>query len=295
MCHESTSGAVRSPLELIAPCSCLTYVHRQCLDHWRATSDTYHAMTECPTCHDEYRIQRFEVPNADALDDAIKTAKRWRWVLVLSVLLVGSLVTWLVDRGTPAYFHIHWNGLDGQLTNWMGLTHVPRFLDYFGASVVVATCFTSVLAIRSWCGRSHTASVSHTLDDVESGGQTDRVDCRTVCAALICGILVVSIVFVALVMMLPAMVGALGSTIDRRCEKHIRSFQVQRERIFNLRPLTDDARHKQGASVPVVESPSSSLMHVHVTPSGYEYRCACDAPTGVALGHVIVDDLDTIS
>ncbi|KDO24574.1 hypothetical protein SPRG_10105 [Saprolegnia parasitica CBS 223.65] len=49
MCWSSTS-----PSELIAPCACTSYVHRDCLERWRATSSTADAPTHCPTCRLRY-------------------------------------------------------------------------------------------------------------------------------------------------------------------------------------------------------------------------------------------------
>ncbi|KAF0709076.1 Aste57867_6105 [Aphanomyces stellatus] len=230
-------------------------------------------MTECPACHSKYRMQKFDVPNATTLDArrCYQNRTLWRWVLVLGVILVGSLVIWLVDRGTRAFFHLHWNGLDGQLYHWIGLTQVPRFLVYFGVSVLMAAFITGCDTLDlDWC---------------ECGGHTssDGDECGDICAVF--GVVVlVCIIFVGFVVMLTAIVGGLGSAIGRRGENRIRSLKVQRKRIANLRPLPRYLVIQP--SVPVVVSPSLSMVHVHVTTSGYVYRCACDAPTGVALGHV---------
>lgn len=48
---------------LIAPCSCrgsAKWVHRTCLDEWRAQERVPHAFTTCPTCKFDYRVIEVE-------------------------------------------------------------------------------------------------------------------------------------------------------------------------------------------------------------------------------------------
>jgi len=67
--HSRTSGDERQcricletndPESMIAPCSCAgsqKWVHRSCLDEWRAQERVPHAFTRCPTCRFEYQTE----------------------------------------------------------------------------------------------------------------------------------------------------------------------------------------------------------------------------------------------
>lgn len=51
---------------LIAPCDCkgsARWVHRECLDEWRAQERVPQAFTHCPTCKFEYRTRTVETPS----------------------------------------------------------------------------------------------------------------------------------------------------------------------------------------------------------------------------------------
>ncbi|OQR91154.1 hypothetical protein THRCLA_09090 [Thraustotheca clavata] len=54
-CYICLDSDVKS--EIIAPCSCSTYVHRSCLEKWRLTSTSEEALTHCPTCRSRYRLE----------------------------------------------------------------------------------------------------------------------------------------------------------------------------------------------------------------------------------------------
>ena len=52
---------------LIAPCMCAgtqLWVHRACLDEWRAQERVPRAFTHCPTCRFEYRTVAHETEEA---------------------------------------------------------------------------------------------------------------------------------------------------------------------------------------------------------------------------------------
>ena len=60
ICFESQVG-------LIAPCRCkgtVKYIHRECLDTWRASHTTADCFTHCPQCKFEYVIEPYD-PNSD--------------------------------------------------------------------------------------------------------------------------------------------------------------------------------------------------------------------------------------
>ncbi|KAF0713233.1 Aste57867_4449 [Aphanomyces stellatus] len=268
MCLEPTRGALFSPDELIAPCVCHSHVHRGCLDHWRVTSNTFHAMTQCPTCHTSYTIDTVLVDNEEALHEEIRREQLWRWTLVLGVIFVGSLGLWLMDRGTPAFFHLHWNGLDGKIYEWIGLTQVPRFIVYLVLSFVMTAFITGLVTVLAWCCSAATPgnSVVAIVDGVNCcptrggigyqpmfapGGDCGCCDgccgssgdcgpcgeCGHEFGTIVLVVLVVCFVFVGLVVLFSAIVGGIGSAVDRRGERRIRGLVVRQERIRDLRPL----------------------------------------------------------
>ncbi|KAF0698082.1 Aste57867_11279 [Aphanomyces stellatus] len=276
MCMESTYGSVDTPLELIAPCVCRSYVHRKCLDHWRVTSNTSQAMTRCPTCRQDYTFDVVQVPNDEKLKNAISSEQCWRWFLVLGVTWLGSMVIWLIDRGTPAFLHWHWNGLDGKIYTGFGFTETPRFEVYFLISFLAAAFITGVHTTVSWCIEScrnvctescndTNGSCTESCNDTDGsctdcdscecgdcdccggcssssdcgclGGDGDSNDCGGELAGIVIVVVIVCMIFVGFVVMLSAVVGGIGSVIDQRGDKRIRRLQVQRERICNLRPI----------------------------------------------------------
>ncbi|KAF0698079.1 Aste57867_11276 [Aphanomyces stellatus] len=246
MCMESTCGDLNTPFELIAPCVCHSYVHRQCLDYWRVTSNTYQAMTRCPTCHQHYEVDRIVLADTDSLKRQIRKEQLWRWGLVLGVILLGSMVLWLLDRGTPAFLHLHWNALDGKIYDGIGLTNVPRFVVYFVLSLLMMCFITGLVATLAWVCHYHTSSPEccNFCFEYSSSGcdgcNCSGCDCGGGEFGVVVGVVfVVCIAFVGVAALLTAVVGGVGSAIDRRGEKRIRSLQIQRERVRNLRPRYD--------------------------------------------------------
>ncbi|EQC36653.1 hypothetical protein SDRG_06090 [Saprolegnia diclina VS20] len=88
MCWSSTS-----PSELIAPCACTSYVHRDCLERWRATSSTADAPTHCPTCRMRYVL---DGPPALLLW-VLGHGRLYIAVAVLLVLGLQALLLWQLD------------------------------------------------------------------------------------------------------------------------------------------------------------------------------------------------------
>ncbi|CAK4609780.1 hypothetical protein AeMF1_009534 [Aphanomyces euteiches] len=258
ICLDTSSGEENSPDELLAPCSCMTHVHRKCLDHWRATSFTYNCMTHCPTCQEPYEFEPIEGESPEEIKKQINRARWGRALLVLLVILFGIMIIALIDAGTPKFFGLHWNALDGQIYNWIGLTSVPRFVIYFLLSLAMTVLITClVLAIR-WCWRCR-------RNGVRAGGVYRRADHRAIdaddntyasvcwCNVSICDcsssdygeyaiimVVVVAIcaVLAGIVLIFVALVGGVGSVVDRKGEQRIRTLQVQEKRVKNLRHLS---------------------------------------------------------
>ncbi|CAK4083660.1 unnamed protein product [Aphanomyces euteiches] len=153
MCMDTTNGSENSAMELIAPCLCQSFVHRKCLDHWRVTSFTYNAMTECPTCREQYHFDQVIADDTDDLKKQIFQARLWRFAIVLGVVFLGGFVLALIDAGTPKFFNLHWNALNGKIYHWIGMTKVPRFVVYFLLSFAMTVLITGVVFILGWCWR----------------------------------------------------------------------------------------------------------------------------------------------
>ncbi|CAK4083661.1 unnamed protein product [Aphanomyces euteiches] len=257
ICMDSTNGEDNSPMELIAPCSCYTYVHRKCLDHWRVTSLTYNCMTHCPTCRSKYEFEDISSTNPQDIKTKIFRAKLWRAFIVLLVVVVGSMIIALIDAGTPKFFNLHWNALDGKIYDWVGLTKVPRFVIYFLLSLAMTAIITCLVFIVHWCW---TSGACHACCDActncncycDTGyhhggccdcggcdcGGCDCGDCGGEFAIVVVGVIVVCAIVAGLVLLFVGIVGGIGSVVDRRGERRIRTLQVQQARIKNLRPLS---------------------------------------------------------
>ncbi|KAG9398065.1 hypothetical protein AC1031_014983 [Aphanomyces cochlioides] len=259
ICLDTSLGEENSPDELIAPCSCMTHVHRKCLDHWRATSFAYNCMTHCPTCQEPYEFEPIEGESPEEIKKKINRARWGRALLVLLVILFGSMIIALIDAGTPKFFGLHWNALNGQIYNWIGLTSVPRFVIYFLLSLAMTALITClVLGIR-WCWRCRRNGVragrvyrrtNHDHRGVDADDNTYTSVCW--CDVSICDcsrdygdyaiimVVVVAIcaVLAGIVLICVALVGGVGSVVDRKGEQRIRTLQVQEKRVKNLRPLS---------------------------------------------------------
>jgi len=96
------------PNEMIAPCSCKgssKWVHRICLDHWRATNPDSIAFSKCTECLTNYRM---EATAARAHGKRIKYCLYvshdigFATLLVQLVIAIPGLIVWLIDRENGA-------------------------------------------------------------------------------------------------------------------------------------------------------------------------------------------------
>ncbi|ETV91648.1 hypothetical protein H310_13894 [Aphanomyces invadans] len=237
LCLDSTHGAVFSPTELIAPCMCQSYIHRQCLDHWRATSNTLHAMTHCPTCRTPYETQNVQVD--DGLQQQILRERVWRLGLTLGVVFLGSLLIWLADEGTPKAFQLHWNALGGKIYHAMGLPYLPRLLVYFLVSLATTAFVAGVLTlVAMWvdcCRGNHGRGGGYHNDcycpDVDCRG------CDGEFAGVFLVLVIVAIVFVGVFVLFTTIVGGVGNAVDRQGAQRVRVLETKLQRVKNLRPI----------------------------------------------------------
>ncbi|KAG9398078.1 hypothetical protein AC1031_014999 [Aphanomyces cochlioides] len=235
ICMDSRTGEENSPDELIAPCSCYTYVHRKCLDHWRTTSFTYNCMTQCPTCRSNYMFDSIQSVDTADLKKQLFRARWWRAFIVLLVVLVGSVLIAIMDEGLPDFFHLDWNALDGKIYNWIGLTQVPRFIIYFILSLAMTAFITCVVFCIRWCWHERVCQVGcyacvNNLNYVDCAICVNSIDlcCETNSCdfndeADVIVIVVVAAVVVAfgLVILFVAVIGGVGSVVDRQGERRI--------------------------------------------------------------------------
>ncbi|OQR91162.1 hypothetical protein THRCLA_09091 [Thraustotheca clavata] len=234
MCLDNCCDGKDMPMELIAPCPCESYVHRKCLDHWRVTSYTVNAMTHCPTCKTAYVLKEFGAE--EDYKRLLRKEQLKRLFLVVLVVFIGSGVIWLIDRGTPKFFQLHWNGMDGKLYDWVGLETCPRFLVYFVMSLLMTAFIIGVITIVCLCieaCRQPGTCVCYG----DCSGLCDCGSCGGEAAPVVLIIVVALFIFVGLYMLFVAIVGTIGSAANRIGERRVRTVQTTFQHVENLRPL----------------------------------------------------------
>eukprot|EP01116_Phalansterium_solitarium_P001700 TRINITY_DN11513_c0_g1_i1.p1 TRINITY_DN11513_c0_g1~~TRINITY_DN11513_c0_g1_i1.p1 ORF type:complete len:358 (-),score=11.39 TRINITY_DN11513_c0_g1_i1:4-1002(-) len=148
-CHGSEVGA-----GLIAPCNCdgsIKYVHRSCLDSWRAASPNPQSFSTCDVCHFVYVIkQRDELARGARTKFALLIFRDlFAFILLVNIviILLGLLVVAIDPQGI---IHEYLPGFNLVNPNW---SHGARIivLAYEGGSVlfffiigVVGSCVSCV-------------------------------------------------------------------------------------------------------------------------------------------------------
>jgi hypothetical protein len=138
-CHESGG-------ELIAPCMCsgsIKYVHRTCLNDWRAYSPNPTSFSNCDVCGFKYELRE---------RDDLKSSRVWRFALYVtrdfvgSVLLIQAIVVlfsvacYYLDpsRSLLAYFPESWHKY-GVYYIW-GLFFFSVIVSIYGGVVLLFKC-----------------------------------------------------------------------------------------------------------------------------------------------------------
>ncbi|KAF0726085.1 hypothetical protein Ae201684P_020473 [Aphanomyces euteiches] len=230
LCMESTLGGENEPMELIAPCACQTYIHRECLDRWRITSNTRNAMTECPTCRSPYKTE--VIPVDPLVKQQLFHARVWRSIVALAVIALGAVVLWLMDVAAPASWR--WTVLDEILQQ---TPSTYRSLVFFGLSLAITAFIAGIFAI-----------VAFFRDGCRLNGRYRGPDFRNVrsrnlfqgdsAAAVLALIVILSIICIGLYFIATTIVDGVGNAVDRRGARRIRELETRLNRIKNLRPLT---------------------------------------------------------
>ncbi|CAK4622509.1 hypothetical protein AeNC1_013463, partial [Aphanomyces euteiches] len=266
-CNDSTNGGENSPMELIAPCSCQSYVHRKCFDHYRITSVEFSVIYYCPTCRDKYEIEEVPATSPEEYKKQLLKARLGRIFIVLLVIALGSMVIALIDAGTPKFFNLHWNALDGKIYEWVGLTSVPRFVIYFLLSLAMTAIITCLFFLTRWC-LLNVSCASCCNNCCSTTGSTNvsccpytpyyGIDCcvpYNTCYCCDCNgcsfggdfgeyalvsviVIVVCAIVAGLVMIFVAIVGVLAGAANLNSAKTGRELEVQKNRVRNLRAPT---------------------------------------------------------
>ncbi|KAH3757372.1 hypothetical protein Pelo_10800 [Pelomyxa schiedti] len=122
-CHEGGGN-------LISPCSCsgsVKWVHRECLDQWRAVSPNPLSFYRCDICHTKYLLRRKSRDRCKVYSHFVLLCLRDIGVLLLSisavVTLLGMFMMWVNSRGDlDNLFYVVWDATT--------VTYWPKVIIY---------------------------------------------------------------------------------------------------------------------------------------------------------------------
>ncbi|KDO24576.1 hypothetical protein SPRG_10107 [Saprolegnia parasitica CBS 223.65] len=131
----------RSTTDLIAPCNCASYVHRDCLDARRVLNAS--AVTHCKACGEAYDL--YEVPSEAAeYKRRLRMAHLLRVLFVLLVVLLGCGMIYAVEESTARKYRNSWTDEDRALNEWLASIGCPRFLGHFVMSLFFTAIFMGI-------------------------------------------------------------------------------------------------------------------------------------------------------
>lgn len=131
--------------DFIAPCKCKgtsKYVHRSCLNHWRAVKEGF-AFAHCTTCKAPYYLRADDIPD-----------RRWRllkfrffvtrditfiFLAIQMVIAVLAYLVYLIDGSQKFWLHITC-GFGSELSFYY-ICGTVLFLTFVGLSGCFITCF----------------------------------------------------------------------------------------------------------------------------------------------------------
>ncbi|KAF0726086.1 hypothetical protein Ae201684P_020481 [Aphanomyces euteiches] len=224
--------------ELIAPCSCQTYIHRTCLDKKRCTAIAIHSMTECQTCHVKYELEPISSLNPNGLKKKIDRAKLWRGLVLLAVVLFSSWI--LTSSGKPKFFFWHGSSVNDTIYKWFDSTKIPYFVlfalfNLVGVAVVISLFHCSRVCWPQECFRHAYYRLKENRTNKSRGGKIlfDIVWFAIYVLVLFAlWALVVCFVIVYFVI-----IGIFACVFDWHRQVRIRRLQVQQTCVRNLKPL----------------------------------------------------------
>jgi hypothetical protein len=188
----------------------------------------------------------------------IRKEQCWRAIYMCCILLIGSGIIWLVDRGTPALLHFHWNGLDGAIYHWVTQQQqpqrqhhskdsesIPRFVVYLLLSLF-ATVFLAGLAqlwfmCMEYCRDPYHAHPPHRqlwCCNCNCGPmEMELCACEGESGLVLLGVFFVIICLIGIYVLFMTVVGGVTNVVDRQRQTRIHLLETQLHRVKNLRPL----------------------------------------------------------
>ena len=277
-------GAGGDGHEFIAPCVCRSYVHRRCLDVWRASAMAPQAMTHCPTCKNAYEYEEETVEHVEKYERSMARHIARRIALMFTIVLMGSLCFWFIDCGTPQWMNLNFNGFNGKIYSSMdGTGSAPQFLVYlfcgFICSALVFLTVDLTISMIQYCRYHHRRRHSnHDRRRIQrrlvhdaccggcisarrffygSGAPSIFSECvepafqRFDADAALCTLMfaIAFCVFVAIlsgfIFILMFIVGIISKGVDRKCESRQRQTAAMFRRVKDLRPLSSTANNDE--------------------------------------------------
>jgi len=106
--------------DLIAPCHCsgsIKYVHRSCLNAWRAYSPNESSFTHCDVCHFEYRFKERPDLRASRIGRFVMYVARdfiGAMIIVQGIIALLATICWAADKSSGTLLRVFpttWNTL----------------------------------------------------------------------------------------------------------------------------------------------------------------------------------------
>lgn len=145
--------------DLIAPCRCSgtsKWIHRRCLNKWRATGRNTRAMTHCPSCAFQYRLKLHRVMDSEASVRARRFVQLLAaqtfgcFVLVQGAIIASGIIVRACDPSEAAvkFFRFHQeDGLEHSDTFAHAFRH--HKCTYYVAGMLLLLALLGVLATIS--------------------------------------------------------------------------------------------------------------------------------------------------
>ena len=165
--------------DLLVPCACVhpsPFVHRACLDNWRAFNLDGHSFLHCNACHTAYHF----LPYTDTPEKALERSLRWqsRTSLFLSVVAIVFLASVL-------FLAIFINACDINSTIPPHFPSVSSLMCYFLLALLVMLFVVNLLGIVAYTYGLH-LPITQRDNYLQHGGRdyfhpTHRQDFAFVC------------------------------------------------------------------------------------------------------------------
>ena len=136
---------------MIRPCSCRDFVHRSCLDRWRAVSPNPASFVQCDVCNSEYVLETVDLQGKCCSPMSKFVASVVFQVLVIAALCNGFvfLIAWVIVPAVDSsgwrnqWFPASWN-------HW-GIDYVSGLIVFFALIGVLGICVMIIRCMASAC------------------------------------------------------------------------------------------------------------------------------------------------